>query len=90
MQVICVTALLMSCSLNLLGLALGVMVIAELVRRRTPSRLFWSVVEASLAMTAFVFHASEPLAHFDDFTTVLDCRPLCRVLRRSLLSTATE
>jgi len=55
---------------HLLGLALGVMVIADLLRRRPSSHLFWIAVgAASLAMAAFTFHVSEPLLRFDDFTT---------------------
>lgn len=56
---------------HLLGLGLGVMFIADLARRNAPDRLFWGAVAgASLLMAAFVFQVSEPLARFDDFTTV--------------------
>ena len=56
---------------HLLGLGLGVMFIADLARRNISDRLFWGAVGgASFLMATFVFHVSEPLARFDDFTTV--------------------
>src|SRR5688572_20348385 len=55
---------------HLLGLALGIMVIADLVRRRLPAHIFWSAVIAiSLAMVMFTFHVSEPQSRFDDFAS---------------------
>jgi alpha-1,2-mannosyltransferase len=56
---------------HLLGLGLGMMFIADLARRGTPDRLFWvATAGVSFLVAAFVFHVSEPLARFDDFTTV--------------------
>ena len=53
---------------HLLGLLLGIVVIAELVRRRFGPRLFWCAIYAmSLTMAAYVFKVSEPWPYFDDF-----------------------
>ncbi len=50
-----------------LGLGLGVMFIAELVRRGTPNRLFWTAVGLqSLVMAVVVFHTTRG-HYFSDF-----------------------